>query len=301
MENFFEVLPKNDLLQFLKKFLRSLSYGAYITDSTRKIIFWNKAAEKITGYRASDVLETHCYNNLLQHIDQKGKILCQQSCPLAKTIQNQRSHQAEVFLFSKNGTRIPVSIQTFFIGTKEERIGALEIFVSKVETEEMKLEIKKLSRLAQLDPLTSLPNRRFLENALQIALDELVRFQQPFAIHFIDADRFKMINDQFGHQAGDQALLQIAQTININIRKIDYFGRWGGDEFLLIQKKANRKAMLTLAHKLKRLVSAAKIISFPEINLSISIGSYLINKSQSLNSILKKADFALYQSKAAKL
>ncbi len=300
LNDFLSRLKREEVIVFLRNFLKNFKQGAYLVDEKRKILFWNKSAEKISGFKAREVTGSHCYQNILQHIDHLGRKLCLHDCPLHKTMNDGKIRQANVFLYHKDGTRIPVAIQTFPIKAKSKSIGALELFSSSGEISKLKNELSRAKKLSFFDSLTAVGNRRLLEDALKIAFSELKRFGQPFAVHLIDFDNFKMINDTYGHLTGDSVLKQIAKTISFNIRTVDIFGRWGGDEFLLIQKRATKKTMLELASKLENIVAGSKLPQFPKIALSISIGSYLIKSSDSVKSALEKADKNLYLRKQLK-
>jgi diguanylate cyclase (GGDEF)-like protein len=213
-------------------------------------------------------------------------------------MQDGKSRKGDIFLYHKDGTRVPVHVQTYTIKRDGRAVGAIEIFNSLSDIEHLNEEIKRLQKLSFLDHLTMIPNRRYLERAFKIAGDELRRFRARFAIHIIDLVKFKKINDTYGHIYGDMALKQISKAIQRNIRKIDIFGRWGGDEFLLLQKRATRKNMEELAAKLERVVAGSSLPEKPEIKLGITIGSYLVGRIKDLDKALETADQDLYRKKA---
>ena len=95
-----------------EKIFNEMRDGLYITDSTRKIIYWNKGAEEITGFKRDEVINTHCYDNILVHIDSKGTSLCKKGCPLAASISDGQHRSAEVYLHHKDKHRKPVCVKT---------------------------------------------------------------------------------------------------------------------------------------------------------------------------------------------
>ncbi len=127
----------------LKEFLDNLDKGAYITDTKRRIVYWNKQAEKITGYSAQEVVGKRCQDNILCHIDRSGVLICASSlCPLYRTIKTGESGRIPfaVHALTKSGERIPVSINTYPIFKGGEVVGGLEIF-DEGKKEEMDLKI----------------------------------------------------------------------------------------------------------------------------------------------------------------
>src|SRR5689334_15269715 len=111
------------------KLLELLFDGLYYVDRNKKISFWNKAAEKITGYERAEVTGFCCADNILRHIDDEGHELCLDGCPLSATLFDGQVREAHVYLHHKRGHRVPVSIRVTPIRDAEgEIIGAAEVF-----------------------------------------------------------------------------------------------------------------------------------------------------------------------------
>jgi PAS domain S-box-containing protein len=144
-----------------KEILEKFYEGIYFVDTTRKILFWNKGAEDISGYTAEEVMNKHCFDNILMHVDDEGNQLCKNGCPLHKTLQDHQYREAKVYLHHKNGHRVPVYIRTFSIfDDNNNLLGALEIFSDASFQKEI---LKKLKKLIMIDKLTGIPNRRYFE------------------------------------------------------------------------------------------------------------------------------------------
>jgi two-component system, cell cycle response regulator len=112
-----------------KAFFDDLEDGAYYVDAARKIIYWNKAAETITGYESGHVIGAHCFNNILMHIDEEGNFLCGAKCPLVETVRTGVGHEATVFLLHKGGYRLKVLVLVAPVRDSQDRIiGAVEVF-----------------------------------------------------------------------------------------------------------------------------------------------------------------------------
>jgi polar amino acid transport system substrate-binding protein len=153
----------------------------------------------------------------------------------------------------------------------------------------------KLRILATTDVLTSVPNRYKMENELDKMLRLFARYNRSFTIIFLDLDDFKIINDSFGHEAGDVTLVEFAALVKSCLRKSDYFGRWGGEEFLVILPEATLQDAIKLANKLLKLISSHK---FSQINqLTSSIGIAEVVENDTLKSLLSRADMRLYRAK----
>jgi len=157
-----------------------------------------------------------------------------------------------------------------------------------------------MERLAFLDQLTQLPNRRFLEMSLQTALSEYEVHRDPFGVLMIDLDRFKEINDSFGHAYGDRALVEMARTLTGSLRPTDTVGRWGGDEFLAIVRNVNSVFLKELAERCVTLAAQTSLTSNEGslIALSVSVGGTLAYPGATAEELIQHADQLMYQSKA---
>jgi diguanylate cyclase (GGDEF)-like protein len=159
--------------------------------------------------------------------------------------------------------------------------------------------IKELRKLALLDALTGLPNRRYLERTLRSRLDRMHRYGQSFGVLFIDVDNFKKVNDSYGHEVGDEVLKMVAQTLVRNIRSFDVVGRWGGEEFVAIIASVTEEELPGIAEKFRVLVGQSKLP--PEshsVRVTVSIGAALAKPGDTKEVLLKKVDRLMYRSKA---
>jgi diguanylate cyclase (GGDEF)-like protein len=159
----------------------------------------------------------------------------------------------------------------------------------------------RLSEHAMLDSLTNLPNRRLLEDRMELAFHTAKRYQKMMAIMAIDIDYFKKINDTYGHDFGDEVLRVVALSIKSILRESDTVSRVGGDEFTIVLKEVQSiENIVSIATKLISGFSQPIVILGNEIyvHLSIGVSIYKPNKPITLKQLTKEADIALYQSKA---
>lgn len=207
--------------------IENLYDGLYFIDKNRIITYWNKAAEKISGFTAEEVIGKSCSDNILTHIDDEGNSLCKGMCPLAATLKDGNPREAEVYMHNKNGHRIPVSIRVSTItDSAGNTIGGIELFTDISNQAANKLRVKELEKLALIDNLSQLANRNYIEKEIQNRFEEKKRLKVPFGILFIDIDRFKKFNDTYGHGLGDDVLKYVANTFVSNSRPFDLYGRW---------------------------------------------------------------------------
>ncbi len=154
-------------------------------------------------------------------------------------------------------------------------------------------------RLALIDPLTQLNNRRRIDQLLSTAMRRCRQHQQPLSVAMVDLDNFKLINDQFGHDAGDRVLIAAAQAIQQALRIVDYVGRYGGEEFLLVLPGASLAEARRVAERVRESVEQLVLWEAGAVvRVSTSIGVAQVELTQKLPTIaLRHADEALYQAK----
>jgi len=157
-----------------------------------------------------------------------------------------------------------------------------------------------LERLAYADFLTGLLNRRGIIDRLEMERNRLARQHAKLGVIILDLDYFKRINDSHGHDAGDRALVHVANVIRGVMRSYDVCARWGGEEFLVIvPSMTDRDLLLKAAEKLRSEIKARPFdTGAEEIVLTASVGCYLADPAESSDAMLKAADDALYRAKA---
>lgn len=283
----------------LLRLLDEINEGVYSTDSQRRITFWNKAAEKISGFSRREVLGRRCADNILVHVDGRGRSMCQGNCPLAHTLQDGRMRRADIYLHHKDGHRIPVRVRSLPQRDAGGEIsGAIELFSDISEKLELGDRLEELQKLAMIDRLTNVANRYFCEKSLQARLEEFKRFAWPLGVIFFDIDDFKQLNDRFSHRIGDRALKIVARTLQRNLRSIDLVGRWGGEEFLVIVRNTDRRALRRIAEKLRLLVERSFFLVKGEVvRVTLSGGATLARASDTPASLAERADLLMYRGK----
>lgn len=277
--------------------LNSISDGVYYVDTNRVIYFWNRAAERITGYASSEVTGSSCRDNILVHVNEKGEQLCTGHCPITAAMATGESQSARVYLHHKDGHRITVSVLISPIMNRSGTIiGAVEVFRDTADESNNAQYIEDLKKAVLLDFLTELPNRRYLESKLTMAFDEQRRYNIPFGILFADLDHFKVVNDTYGHSAGDEVLKMVANILRFNVRRSDMVGRWGGEEFVAVITHISSDQLKVIAEKI-RMLTEHSFIKHRDSTLkaTITIGVAMATADDTPESLVERADAALYR------
>jgi len=184
---------------------------------------------------------------------------------------------------------------------KEELFSRINVGLRIIRLEQaLKAANQKLYLLATLDGLTKILNRRELLNRLKEELSRASRKGTTFYLFMLDIDRFKKVNDEYGHEAGDRVLIEVVDRIKSRLRSYDVFGRYGGEEFLIGISEADKGIAREIAERLRRCICEKPFnIGGRDLTVSISIGLAEVKPSRNidLEAAIRKADTALYKAK----
>lgn len=292
-----DALFAND--QLFRTLLDNLHEGVYFTDTHRRIQYWNRGAERITGFSAAEVLGRCCADNILMHVDRAGKSLCRGFCPLAATMRDGESRTDTLYLHHKEGHRVPVRVTTATIRDDGGKvIGGLETFHDATAEMSALAQVESLREQALLCPLTGVGNRRYADQMLSDKFAEMTRDQTSLGLVFIDIDHFKSLNDRYGHKVGDVALKMVARTLAGAMRSYDFLGRWGGEEFIAILPGLHRPQLEDFAERLRALVEkSSATVSKGALLVTVSIGAVVVKPGDTVADTVARADAQMYASK----
>lgn len=153
----------------------------------------------------------------------------------------------------------------------------------------------QLEHIAETDQLTGIYNRKRIDETLESEYERFIRYNQPFSVLMADIDKFKDVNDNYGHHVGDDVIKQITQTLSDSVRVTDTLGRWGGEEFMLICPGIDTDASLGLAEKLRRAIEQQSFTTVEHQTMSFGVAT--CREGDKTKDIVKRADDALYEAK----
>jgi diguanylate cyclase (GGDEF)-like protein/PAS domain S-box-containing protein len=279
--------------------LDNLSEGVLFLDRDLRVTFWNRGAQDITGYQGPDVVGRSCRENVCATASRSPES-CGSGCAVTEAARSGTSRNMMTYLKTKDGGRVPVLARVAPIRDSENNIvGVLETFTDYSWNVAALDRIEELNRLALLDPLTGIANRRHAERSIHARLEEMRRYGVPFGLIFFDIDHFKQVNDRYGHQAGDDLLKAMARALADDLREFDSVGRWGGDEFVVIVANMHAEVLLNdLAGRLVHLVErAARGVMHGQLEATVSMGATLARPVDTVETVVSRADWLMYHSK----
>ncbi len=271
------------------RYLVDVSPEAIVIYQNEKIMFANAAVEKLVGANSSaEIIGKSVFDFLPRNF---WTTASQQT---KKFLNNNLVNFYEYKLKKLSGEEIDVEATGKKITYQNEQM----ILVMIKDVSERKKLDEQIKYMAFHDSLTNLPNRNMLNDSLEKAIYQAKKNGQTMGIIFLDLDRFKLINDTFGHEFGDLVLKQIAKRLSSCTRKQDLLIRHGGDEFIILMKNTNRKSVKVIAEKIVKEFAEPLDISDREIFSSASLGiaMYPFDGSDA-KTLITKADKAMYQAK----
>ena len=268
-----------------------------ITDSAGTVQNVNRAFEQVTGYKKEEVIGGN------PRILKSGRHSDEFYRKMWDDLVNKGFWQGEIWNRRKNGEIYPelLSITAMRDEDEEESENLFHYVAVFVDISTLKEQQQELERLAHCDVLTGLPNRVMFTDRLRVALSKARRNKAMLAVAYLDLDNFKPVNDTYGHKAGDQLLIAVAERIVGVLRESDTVSRLGGDEFALVLCDGGTRAdyINTLERVLAQL-SSPFLLNEATITLSASIGvTYYPDDNSDPDTLLRHADQAMYLAKRA--
>lgn len=268
-----------------------LDEGVYAVDLDGRIIVWNAAAERLTGYSAADVLNKVFSHDIGLHLTQEG--MHPDGFLLPAVLVDGAARQARVYVRHKDGHRIPVQVRASALRDANGAISGAVEFLTAVPAADHSAPPDEGDR----DPLTELGNRRYVHRHLEPIITAA---PDGIGVLFIDVDHFKSVNDTHGHAVGDQVLRAVGQTLAHGLRQSDWVARWGGEEFLAIVHADRVEELEEVAERLRTLVASSWVeAGDAAVSVTVSIGATMVAPQQPLDEAVDRADHLMYASKQA--
>jgi diguanylate cyclase (GGDEF)-like protein/putative nucleotidyltransferase with HDIG domain/PAS domain S-box-containing protein len=283
---------------FEHNFIRQMHHGVVFVDSQCRIVQWNQGCERLTGVQASAAVGREWSPGLLQMATNDGKPLADSDCPAARAIASGSPVFERVELVGRSGRRMKVDLHAMPVADQRGTPQGATIFLQDASSE-VTLEERCRTLHAEMtrDPLTQVANRAEFDRVLALFIDAHQDTGLPCSLIMCDIDYFKSVNDTYGHQAGDQAIISFAKLLKSMCRSGDLVARYGGEEFAVLCADCD---IATAAARGELIRKRLTEMTHPELgnnSFTASFGVSELQAGDTPESMLRRSDRALMEAK----
>lgn len=266
--------------------------GIFVIDRQGRAAYVNQGASELTGYSRAELMQADIHALIHDHGGQGDA-----SCPILLTLRTGEPYEGDERFRCADGHLMEVVVTSRAMYEGGQITGVVTVFRDITERKELE---QRLEFMATIDELTGLLNRRALVATIEKEIHRIHRTREPGVLMMLDFDHFKVVNDTYGHDAGDRVLCNVAQIARHCLRESDTLGRLGGEEFAALLPDTSLEGARVLAERLRAAVAAAETCYEQDrIQITLSIGLYPLGPAEkSASDVLRRVDQALYKAKA---
>lgn len=279
----------------LAPLLNSLIEAVIFVDAHGVIRDWNEAAARMTCIAASAVLHNEWRPTILSLMNCEGEDVAPVDCPVATTIRTQVGVSGRYRIKRCDGTRVPIDLRSVLVSSKSQGMrGVLLLLQDLSDKSRLERSVLKLQRQVIQDPLTGVANRAEMDRMLA----ELTAGEgSSFSLIICDIDHFKSVNDVYGHQAGDEALVRVAQLLTAQSHANDLVCRYGGEEFVMICPGIDVVSATRRAEATRLAIEETELSMLDNTHITSSFGVTQMQLGDTAETVFARADRALLQAK----
>ncbi|MEM6330256.1 MAG: diguanylate cyclase [Planctomycetota bacterium] len=290
--------PPGGGFAFYQKMIDNTHEGVVFVDLDRRITQWNTGAERLTGVAADAAIGQVLTPTLLDMSHRDGKRLSDAECPIAQTISSGLQLMESISVMGRAGRHVAAVLHVIPVATPGGGAQGATVLLTDVSTE-ASLEAKCQTLHAEMtkDPLTQVANRAEFDRMLEAFTDAHQETGMPCSLIMADIDHFKRVNDTYGHQAGDEAIVTFAELLKSMCRTGDLVARYGGEEFAVLCADCNNAAAAQRAEAFRKALCELPLAELGNKNITASFGVTELQAGDRPDTMLRRADRALLQAK----
>lgn len=284
---------------FQTRLLESLKSGVVFVNLSGHVMVWNRAAEELTGLSKESVQHREWHPQIIDLRDSEGNAIKPKSCPLLECLRSLSESTQRMTITNRGSTSHTfVDVQVMPVqGPNGACHGAILTLHDVSSETTLEARVQTLHTRATRDGLTGVGNRAEFDRRLEEMVGTSMETGESLALIICDIDRFKSINDTYGHQAGDAALIEFASLVVQNSRGDDIVARYGGEEFVVLCPGCTNELATKKAEEMRRALAGTNQAALNNTRMTASFGVTELQQGDTPETILKRADRALYQAK----
>ncbi|MEX0937232.1 MAG: diguanylate cyclase [Pirellulales bacterium] len=283
---------------FGRKLLDNMHDGVVFVDSQMRIFLWNRGAEQLTGVASGAVFQRLWCPTLLRLRDEDGNILRDDQCPVAQSMATGMAARQRLHIVGRDGEETPIDLHIVPVTSSDGVTHGATVMLHDASSEQtLEEHCQNLHEQVSKDPLTQVANRAEFDRMHDYFVEAHLQLNRPYSLVICDIDHFKQVNDTFGHQAGDDAIISFAALLKSHCRAGDQVARYGGEEFVVMCSDCTNATAYQRAEELRRDLATLPQPMLGGRSITASFGVTELQPGDTTETMLRRADRALLQAK----
>ena len=284
---------------FQKRLLGNMHDAAVFIDAAFRVTFWNHGAERLTGIRGSSIIQRQWSSELLSMLNEKGDVLSSDDCPVLSALNSGVQSVRRLTISGRTGEPMAVDTHTIPVVTDDgTNLGAVLLMHDASSETSLEKRCRNLQEKATKDPMTQVANRAEFDRALEMFVNAHKQHQVPCSLIICDLDKFKDVNDTYGHQAGDAVIKLLATLLKNSCRPGDFAARYGGEEFVMLCADCDNATVARRAEQIRKTLANTVQPAIIGRAITASFGVTEIQPGDTPETMLRRADRGLLMAKA---
>lgn len=283
---------------FQQRLLENMHDAVIFVDNSLRIVLWNRAAERLTGIAAASIEHKHWTPSLVSLRDDRHKLVDEEDCPVIQAIRQSGQTLKRLSITGRNQQVVEVDAHVVPVhGKNGVTFGAAVLLHDASSQITLEQRIQSLHERATRDPLTQVANRAEFDRFFAMTVADHMKRNLPCSLIICDIDHFKKVNDTFGHQAGDEVLVNFAALLRRNCRAGDLVARYGGEEFVMLCSDCDNSSATRKGDEIRSELAELPLPALNGRSVTASFGVTEIQSGDTPETMLRRADRGLYQAK----
>lgn len=285
--------------RFEGKLLENMYDAVVFVDASLQVTAWNRGAERLTGIATTSIRQVRWQTELLRMCDEKGRPVKDADCPVTSAIRSGVQSLRRMTVWGRSGRPVSVDLHTIPVAADDGTIeGAILLMHDASSEASLEQRCQSLYDKATKDPMTQVANRAEFDRVHRMFVSAHQQQQVPCSMIICDLDRFKLVNDTFGHQAGDECIKSLAGLLKTSCRPGDLVARYGGEEFVMLCADCDNSTAARRAEEIRQALCEMPQAKLDGRSISASFGVTEIQPGDTPETMLRRADRALLMAKS---
>jgi diguanylate cyclase (GGDEF)-like protein/PAS domain S-box-containing protein len=283
---------------FEQQLIDAMQDGIVFVDARSVITLWSKGAERLTGVSSTAATGRQFTPGLLDMCNTAGRRVRDDACPVARSLESGNQLRQRLEILGRDGGHVAIDLHVIPVHTDDGTVQGATILLHDAEPEaSLEEKCEALHARATKDPMTKVANRAEFDRMQALFMEAHQQAGQPCSLIMTDIDHFKSINDTYGHQAGDEAIITVANLLQQMCRAGDLVARYGGEEFAVLCADCSAADAAKRAEQIRRKLSETPHACLGNKRITASFGVSELQPGDTTESLLRRADQALLLAK----